>query len=58
MSSVRLVQHEECNKDQLWFQFGDQFLYLLLTEWYLVTGLCYGAKDVHKKIKSYYQSLV
>ena len=40
---LRQVTHDECDEHQLWFEFGGQLARLSISEWYLVTRLCYGA---------------
>lgn len=44
---LRQVTHDECDEHHLWFKFGGQLARLSISEWYLVTRLCYGAYNIH-----------
>ena len=43
--------HNEHDYDKLWFEFGGQLALLSISEWSLVTGLCYGAHNIHRNAK-------
>ena len=44
---LRQVTYDECDEHQLWFEFGGQLARLSISEWYLITRLCYGAYNIH-----------
>lgn len=41
--------HDECDKDQLWFDFGGQLVRLSITDRCLVIEFCNGVDNVFRK---------